>query len=128
MRPDKGFSFAPKEGFWHGKSCRPACFAPDRSRRELLIFWEKEVERIPIDVVLPVLHGRNGEDGTVQGFCELAGVPLAGCGTLGCCGFARVELFLKPDGALVFNEVNTIPGFTSHSRYPGMMKAAGISF
>lgn len=41
---------------------------------------------------------------------------------------ARVDLFLKPDGKLVFNEVNTIPGFTSHSRYPGMMKAAGISF
>ena len=47
---------------------------------------------------------------------------------LGCHGFARVDLFLKPDGKLVFNEVNTIPGFTSHSRYPGMMKAAGISF
>jgi D-alanine---D-serine ligase len=47
---------------------------------------------------------------------------------LGCRGFARVDLFLKPDGELVFNEVNTIPGFTSHSRYPGMMKAAGISF
>ena len=48
--------------------------------------------------------------------------------TLGCSGFARVDLFLQPDGALVFNEVNTIPGFTAHSRYPGMIKAAGISF
>ena len=28
----------------------------------------------------------------------------------------------------MFNEVNTIPGFTEHSRYPGMMKAAGYSF
>ncbi|MDD7049920.1 MAG: hypothetical protein PUI41_03220, partial [Lachnospiraceae bacterium] len=32
------------------------------------------------------------------------------------------------DGKLVFNEVNTIPGFTAHSRYPNMMKAAGMSF
>ena len=47
---------------------------------------------------------------------------------LGCSGFARVDMFLKPDGEIVFNEVNTIPGFTEHSRYPGMMKAAGHSF
>ena len=47
---------------------------------------------------------------------------------LGCSGFARVDLFLTPEGQIVFNEVNTIPGFTEHSRYPGMMKAAGYSF
>lgn len=47
---------------------------------------------------------------------------------LDCSGFARVDLFLTPTGELVFNEVNTIPGFTEHSRYPGMMKAAGYSF
>ncbi len=47
--------------------------------------------------------------------------------TLGCTGFARVDLFLTPEGEIIFNEVNTIPGFTEHSRYPGMMKAAGIS-
>lgn len=48
--------------------------------------------------------------------------------TLGCSGFARVDMFLTPEGEIVFNEVNTIPGFTEHSRYPGMMKAAGHSF
>ena len=47
---------------------------------------------------------------------------------LGCSGFARVDLFLTPSGELVFNEVNTIPGFTPHSRYPAMMRAAGIPF
>ena len=46
----------------------------------------------------------------------------------GCTGFARVDLFLTPDGRIVFNEVNTIPGFTEHSRFPGMMQAAGLSF
>ena len=39
-----------------------------------------------------------------------------------------MDLFLTPEGEVVFNEVNTIPGFTEHSRYPGMMKAAGHSF
>lgn len=47
---------------------------------------------------------------------------------LDCSGFARVDLFLTPSGNLVFNEVNTIPGFTSHSRFPSMMQGAGLSF
>ena len=47
---------------------------------------------------------------------------------LGCSGFARVDMFLTPCGEIVFNEVNTIPGFTSHSRFPNMMKGIGLSF
>ena len=47
---------------------------------------------------------------------------------LGCCGFARVDMFLTPEERIVFNEVNTIPGFTEHSRYPKMMEAAGFPF
>jgi D-alanine-D-alanine ligase len=34
----------------------------------------------PVDVVFPVLHGPLGEDGTVQGLLELAGLPYVGCG------------------------------------------------
>ncbi len=47
---------------------------------------------------------------------------------LGCSGFARVDMFYTPSGEIVFNEVNTIPGLTSHSRYPNMMKGIGLSF
>lgn len=47
---------------------------------------------------------------------------------LRCQGFARVDFFLTQKGEVLFNEVNTIPGFTSHSRFPNMMKAAGCSF
>jgi D-alanine-D-alanine ligase len=36
----------------------------------------------PLDVIFPVLHGPYGEDGTVQGLLELAGVPYVGCGVL----------------------------------------------
>ena len=46
---------------------------------------------------------------------------------LGCEGLARVDLFLTPDGQAVLNEVNTMPGFTSYSRYPRMMAAAGLT-
>ncbi|WP_102134056.1 D-alanine--D-serine ligase VanG [Candidatus Stoquefichus sp. SB1] len=47
---------------------------------------------------------------------------------LGCQIFARVDMFLTPKNEIVFNEVNTIPGFTSHSRFPNMMKGIGLSF
>jgi D-alanine--(R)-lactate ligase len=45
---------------------------------------------------------------------------------LGCRGLARVDMFLKEDGTVVLNEVNTLPGLTSYSRYPRMMAAAGV--
>lgn len=46
---------------------------------------------------------------------------------LGCRGLSRVDLFLREDGHIILNEVNTMPGFTSYSRYPRMMTAAGFS-
>jgi len=45
---------------------------------------------------------------------------------LGCKGLSRVDMFLKEDGTVVLNEVNTLPGMTSYSRYPRMMAAAGF--
>ncbi len=45
---------------------------------------------------------------------------------LDCQGLARVDMFLKEDGQVVLNEVNTLPGLTSYSRYPRMMAAAGL--
>ncbi|MCM1325212.1 MAG: D-alanine--D-serine ligase VanG [Bacteroidales bacterium] len=271
--------------------CIPAVVSPSRKSHKLLLLGEEKVKSLPIDGVFPILHGRNGEDGTVQGLFELAGIPIIGCNvlasalcmdkdrahrlvsaagilvpksfavekhtepkiiaayaeklgyplfvkpvrtgssygitkvsdkeqlssaielafsfdetvlmeecisgfevgcavmdspitdnvnpivgevdeielsegffdftekytlktsaihcparitseaakrikqtariiykTLDCTGFARVDMFFTASGKIVFNEVNTIPGFTAHSRFPNMMKAAGISF
>lgn len=36
-------------------------------------------EKIEVDCIFPVLHGRNGEDGTIQGLCQMAGIPFVGC-------------------------------------------------
>lgn len=47
---------------------------------------------------------------------------------LDCRDFARVDMFLTESGEIFFNEVNTIPGFTSHSRFPNMLKATGMTF
>lgn len=264
----------------------PVVFSPNRATQGFLEWREKEYTPLQVDVVFPVLHGKNGEDGTLQGMLELAGIPLVGCNmlssalcmdkdrahklvslagiavpkavsfqaherrealekiadtltyplfvkpvragssygiskvygkaeledairlafehdteviveenidgfevgcavlgreellvgrideieltggffdytekytlksseihmparisaacekqiqekakiiykALGCSGFARVDMFLRPSGEIVFNEVNTIPGFTTHSRYPNMMKGIGLSF
>ncbi|MFG3340870.1 D-alanine--(R)-lactate ligase [Glycomyces sp. NPDC048151] len=259
---------------------RPAVISPDRTRPGLLVLDERETIRL--DVVLPVLHGKLGEDGAIQGLLELSGIPYVGCDVqssalcmdktltylvvreagiavpdfwtldadekpekplpypvfvkparsgssfgvtkvtreadlaeaiatarrydakvlieaavdgseigcavlgngelfasevdrvalshgffrihqedapetgsenaafivpadipsdsralvretakavyraLGCRGLARVDLFLKPDGTVVLNEVNTMPGLTSYSRYPRMMAASGL--
>ena len=48
--------------------------------------------------------------------------------TLGCRGYARIDMFLTDDGDIVFSEANTIPGFTGHSQFPKMMKAVGIDY
>lgn len=44
---------------------------------------------------------------------------------LGCSGFARVDLFVTPEGEVVFNEVNSTPGMTYYSRVPQMVRVAG---
>lgn len=48
--------------------------------------------------------------------------------TLQCEDFARIDMFLTKDNEIYFNEINTIPGFTSHSRYPNMLKNTGLTF
>lgn len=272
--------------FEDGSSLRPAAVSPSRSVKGFLEAAEGKCHVIKADMVFPVLHGKNGEDGTLQGLFELAGIPVVGCNTLasalcmdkdrahklvsqagiavpksvvlkqfakeaalketeaalsyplfvkpvragssfgitrvseraglaaaikrafsydteviveeavdgfevgcavlgneeptvgrvdeielsggffdytekytlksskihmparidakteeriqkaavtiyralGCSGFARVDMFYTPLGEIVFNEVNTIPGLTAHSRYPNMMKGIGLSF
>ena len=266
---------------WQEEDCLPASIPPDT--RASALFYEEEGRlcSLPLDAALPVLHGKYGEDGTVQGLLELAGIPVIGCGVLasalcmdkalthtvaraagvavpegrvvrsaeecdpeafcyplfvkplrggssfgitevregselreaveralafdgealleekidgfevgcavlgtgeltlgevdeielaggffdyrekytlasarihlparippetvrrvkeaaravyracGCTHFARVDFFLSREGTLYLNEVNTIPGFTPHSRFPRMLEAAGLSF
>ncbi|AFS77581.1 D-alanine-D-serine ligase VanG [Gottschalkia acidurici 9a] len=275
------------ENTWmEDNTCCPVMFSPNRVDHGILLFEKDQIKKVWIDMAFPILHGKNGEDGTIQGLCELAGIPIIGCDTLssalcmdkdmahrvvkasgikvpesyvlqniideniiyteakklgyplfvkpvkagssfgitkvknenelipaileafqhdnevvleeniygfevgcailgnedltvgeldeievedgffdyiqkytlkaseihmparveeskskeiksiavkiyralGCKDFARVDMFITPDGEIVFNEVNTIPGFTSHSRYPNMMKGIGMTF
>jgi D-alanine--(R)-lactate ligase len=270
---------------WQARNCGRAAISPDRETHGLLVLDGGRCQAVHLDVVVPVLHGKTGEDGAVQGLLELSGIPYVGCGipssavcmdkslayvvarsagvatpeftvlngtdgpvpdelaypafvkparsgssfgvskvespdeldaalatarrydrkvlieravvgtevgcavlgsgtelivgevdqitlrhgffrihqeavpetgsenamitvpaelpgetrerihetartiytALGCEGLARVDMFLREDGRIVLNEVNTLPGFTTYSRYPRMMAAAGIS-
>lgn len=68
------------DGSWEkDPSCVPAVLSPDRVRRGLLT---ETGERMEIDVIFPALHGKNGEDGTIQGLAALSGIPCVGCGVL----------------------------------------------
>ena len=69
---------------WHHDAahCTPALISPDRETHGLLLLAAAGPSVIRLDAAFPVLHGKNGEDGTVQGLLELAGIPVVGCGSL----------------------------------------------
>lgn len=62
--------------------CAPVTVSLDKTKHNLLVLENNKIETIHIDAAFPVLHGKNGEDGTVQGIFELVGIPIVGCGTL----------------------------------------------
>jgi D-alanine--(R)-lactate ligase len=64
---------------WEDRSCRPAVLSPDRSIHGLLVLDQGQYETIRLDMVFPVLHGKLGEDGAIQGLLELSGIPYVGC-------------------------------------------------
>lgn len=64
---------------WESGNCRPAVLSPDRSVHGLLVLEQDRYRLIRLDVVFPVLHGRFGEDGAMQGLLELSGTPYVGC-------------------------------------------------
>lgn len=60
--------------------CATAVISPDSMTKGVIVLGKDDSAFVrKIDVVFPVLHGMNGEDGTVQGLCALAGLPCVGC-------------------------------------------------
>ena len=70
-----------KDDTWR-ESKTGAVLSPDAKEKCLIVTENGSFEKIPVDVVFPVLHGLYGEDGTVQGILELAKIPYVGCGVL----------------------------------------------
>ena len=73
----KDYSKLPQGTWLEDAENLPALISPVRGQG-LMIFAESGIRCEKIDVVFPVLHGENGEDGTVQGLLQLAGIPYVG--------------------------------------------------
>jgi D-alanine-D-alanine ligase len=70
-------------GQWErNPDCTSAVLSPDPIHKGLITIENGTAAVKKIDVVFPVLHGKNGEDGTIQGLLDLAKIPYVGCGLL----------------------------------------------
>lgn len=71
-----------ESGAWETDNNKRAIISPDAGMGAVLVFDGGKVSPIKPDIVFPVLHGEYGEDGTVQGLLELAGIKYVGMGVL----------------------------------------------
>lgn len=69
-----------ESGEWEQLKNRPAMLSCDRENKGLLVEMNNGWQIRPVDLVLPMLHGENGEDGRLQGLLELAGLSFVGPG------------------------------------------------
>ncbi|WP_322174349.1 D-alanine--D-alanine ligase family protein [Acutalibacter caecimuris] len=67
------------DGTWLTAST-PAFLSPDPTVHGLVALKDGRCEVIPLDCIFPALHGKNGEDGSIQGLFQLSGIPYVGCG------------------------------------------------
>ncbi|HOQ14021.1 MAG TPA: D-alanine--D-alanine ligase family protein [Bacillota bacterium] len=79
----------------------PVLFDPSNSDAPFAFVTGGEVRRLHVDCIFPVVHGKNCEDGTLQGMFSLAGVPYVGCGCTAsavCMDKATAKLILSTCG------------------------------
>ncbi len=68
------------DGTWENHDCYPCVISHCPKTEGLIKLTDGKSEKIKVDVFFPVLHGKNGEDGTIQGVFELAQIPYVGNG------------------------------------------------
>lgn len=73
---DDDINMLPNDEWLKSASLKKAYIAPDSKIHGIVT---EDGEQIKLDVIFPVLHGKNGEDGTVQGLFQLAQIPFVGC-------------------------------------------------
>ncbi|MGI6735751.1 MAG: D-alanine--D-alanine ligase family protein [Anaerovoracaceae bacterium] len=109
---------------------------------EVAVLGNHKPEASPIGEILPAAEfydydSKYGNDQTQTVLvtdlpptreCEMKDAALNIYRSLGCRGLARVDFFLAENGDVVFNEINTMPGFTGDSMYPQLWEAAGIEY
>lgn len=95
------------------KNLYPVVVSQNPETRGMLELTETNYSIIKIDLAFPILHGKNGEDGTVQGLFELDGIPVIGCNTLSsalCMDKDRAHKLVQAAGIAVPKAV-TIPDY-----------------
>lgn len=83
--------------------------------------FQTQAGKIKIDVIFPVLHGKNGEDGTVQGLAALLHIPIVGCGILAsalCMDKLRAKKILRNDQ---YNGIKTAAWMSFHRDDQGQL-------
>jgi D-alanine---D-serine ligase len=72
-----------KNDTWYmDNNCINVMFSLNKGDKQLIEIKDNIIKYINVDIVFPVLHGRNGEDGSLQGLLEITGIPYVGCGVL----------------------------------------------
>ncbi|MHC6202054.1 D-alanine--D-alanine ligase [Breznakiellaceae bacterium SP9] len=87
-------------------------------------FYSYEAKYLDKDGAAIAIPANIGADKTR----ELQQLAIKTFEVLGCEGLSRVDFFLRPDGKLLVNEINTMPGFTKISMYPKLWEASGLSY
>ena len=65
---------------WHENPlCREVMLSPSAKVGFVELDEDGTYKKLPVDVIFPCLHGKNGEDGTIQGLFELSEIPYVGC-------------------------------------------------
>lgn len=90
-----------KDGSWVNGNRTKALLSPDRADKGIIVFEKDGIRKIPVDVILPAMHGKYGEDGAIQGLFELSGINYVGCGVFAssaCMDKSRTKIMLKDAG------------------------------
>lgn len=88
-------------------------------------FYDFEAKYISADEAQLYIPARDLDEETTERIRQTA---IQAYLTLGLEGLTRVDVFLTPDGDILVNEVNTLPGFTSISMYPKLWEAEGLAY
>ena len=133
----KGPVSAIADGSWENKAREDLKKDPAHFAFQIIGAGGKDLRSI-IDFALPILHGPNGEDGTVQGLLELFNIPYGGCGVVGCAStmdkivakeiFADAGLKQTPYVAFTKSEIGpaVIRKINRELRYPLFIKPANM--
>jgi len=94
--PDRNYDLIESETWQDSLNKVPVTLSVSRSNPALIPLCGGAP--IPVDLAFPVLHGKNGEDGTIQGLFEIAGIPYVGCKVLAsACGMDKAMTKLIVD-------------------------------